>query len=199
MDNSMMQFYKAALQGAITDPLCAEYKNEWRACGDDKERLMRLGLRQQSLPYVITHCYQGKGLSKEYILENFGDYINGNHTILNADLVNGYTYSLYVDFNGICKPDNDVTAFMWCSCPQVNISTAKCPIFYVGAGSEVSFLCDGYNSIHIYLFDDSKVIIDDADETCGIVVYRYSDKAEVEFGKYCLTKNIKIFDKTLKL
>jgi hypothetical protein len=61
MDNSMMQFYKAALQGAITDPLCIEYKNEWRACGDDKERLMRLGLRQQSLPYVITHCYQGKG------------------------------------------------------------------------------------------------------------------------------------------
>jgi hypothetical protein len=113
--------------------------------------------------------------------------------------VNGYTYSLYVDFNGICKPDNDVTAFMWCSCTQVNVSTSKCPIFYIGAGSEVSLLCDGYNSIHIYLFDDSKVIIDDADETCGIIVYRYSDKAEVEVGKYCLTKNIKIFDKTLKL
>ena len=88
---------------------------------------------------------------------------------------------------------------LWCNNIDVIIPQTKCSTLYVSNNSEVHFVLNGYNSIHIYLFDDSKVIIDDADETCGIIVYRYSDKAEVEVGKYCLTKNIKIFDKTLKL
>ena len=104
MDNGMLAFYKAALQGEITAPLCAEYKNEWRKCGDDKEKLVKLVMRQQSLPYFITHCYQGKGLSKEYIIKNFSDFINGKRPILDADLVKGYSYALYVDFKAICKP-----------------------------------------------------------------------------------------------
>jgi hypothetical protein len=199
MDRGMMEFYKAALQGAITNPLCAEYKNEWRKCGDDKEKMVMLALRQQSLPYLITHCYNGKGLTKEYILDTFPDFINGKRTILDADLVKGYSYSIYVDFKAISKPDTDVTAFMWCDCPQVEINTAKCPTFYIGCGSEIHLVCNGYNSPHIYLFDDSKLVIDDADDTCSFVVYRYSDKATVERGKWCTTDNIKIFDKTLRL
>ena len=199
MDKGMMEFYKAALQGAITSPLCAEYKNEWRACGDDKERLVKLVMRQQSLPYFITHCYQGKGLSKEYILKTFPDFINGKRPILDADLVKGYSYSIWIDFKAICKPDNDVSAFMWCNSPQVEIKPAKCPIFYIGAGSEIHLVCNGYNSPHIYLFDDSKLIIDDADDSCSFTVHRYSDKATVEIGKYCTTQNIKIFDKELRL
>ena len=199
MDNGMMQFYKAALQGAITNPLCAEYKNEWRACGDNKERLVKLVMRQQSLPYFITHCYQGKGLSKEYILKTFPEFINGKRQILDADNVKGYSYSIYVDFKAICKPDNNVSAFMWCSNPQVEIKAAKCPIFYIGCGSEIHLVCNGYNSPLIYLFDDSKIVIDDADETCSFSIYKYSKDATVEFGKYCTSENIKIFDKELRL
>lgn len=199
MDKEMFDFYKFALQGAITTTLCADYKNEWRKCGDNKERLVSLVMRQQSLPYFITHCYQGKGLTKEYILSAFGDFINGKRVILDADLVKGYTYSLYVAFNGICKPDNDVSAFMWCNSTNMEISTAKCPILYVGANSEIHLTCDGYNSPHVYLFDDSKLVIEDADDTCSIVVYRYSDKATVELGKYCTTDNLKVFDKELRI
>ena len=199
MDNGMLAFYKAALQGEITAPLCAEYKTEWRKCGDDKEKLVKLVMRQQSLPYFITHCYQGKGLSKEYILKNFSDFINGKRPILDADLVKGYSYAIYVDFKAICKPDNDVTAFMWCNCPQLEIKAAKCPILYISNTSEIHLVCDGYNSPHIYLFDDSRLIIEDADDTCSIVVYRYSRNATVEKGKYCTTDNIKIFDKELRL
>ena len=195
----MLEFYKSALQGAITNPLCAEYKGEWRRCGDDKEKMMTLAMRQQSLPYVITHCYQGKGLSKEYVLNTFGEFINGKRTILDADLVKGYTYSLYVDFKAVCKPDTDVTAFMWCSCAYAELNTAKCPVLYVGCGSEIHVTCDGYNSPRIYLFDDSRVVIEDADDTCDFVIYRYSRNATVELGKWCTTDKIKIFDKELRL
>ena len=200
MDKGMFEFFKFALQGAITDsPLCADYKNEWRGCGDDKEKLVKLALRQQSLPFFLTYCHQGKGLSKEYILQNFGDYINGNHTIMDADLVDGYTYSLYVDSNGILKPDTDVMAFMWCGCPQVDINAAKCPVLYIGCDSEIHLTCYGYNSLRIYLFDNSKLVIDDADDTCSFVIYKYSKNASIEIGKWCTTSSIHAFEKELRL
>ena len=195
----MLEFYKAALQGAITNPLCDEYKGEWRRCGDDKEKLFRLALRQQSIPYVITHCYQGKGLTKEYIKENFGEFINGKRKILDADMVEGYSYALYVDFKAVCKADIDVSAFMWCNSPQVELNIARCPILYVGAKSEVHLVCNGYNAPKIYLFDESKLVIDDADDTCSVTVYKYSKDANVEIGKYCTTKKVNVFDKELRL
>ena len=156
-------------------------------------------MRQQSLPYFITHCYNGKGLSKEYILNEFGDYINGNKVIFDADGVKGYTYSLFVAFDGVCKPDNDVSAFMWCNDTTLEINKAKCNVIYVGCGSELHLVCDGYNSPKIYLFDDSKLVIDDADDTSSIIVYKYSDKSGVDIGKYCTTQNLKVFQKELRL
>ena len=199
MKNEMFDFYKFALQGALTNPLCADYKNEWRACNGNKDKLVKLVMRQQSLPYFITHCNNGKGLSKEYILNEFGDYINGNKVIFDADGVKGYTYSLFVAFDGVCEPDNDVSAFIWCNDTTLEINTAKCPVIYVGCGSELHLVCDGYNSPKIYLFDNSKLVIDDANDTCSIIVYKYSDNAGVDIGKYCTTQNLKVFQKELRL
>lgn len=199
MKNEMFDFYRFALQGVLTDPLCADYKNEWRGCNDNKEKLVKLVMRQQSLPYFITHCYNGKGLSKEYILNEFGDYINGNKVIFDADGVKGYTYSLYVGYNGVCNPSEDVIALMWCNDTTLEINTAKCTVIYVGCGSELHLVCDGYNSPKIYLLDDSKLVIDDADDTSSIIVYKYSDNASVDIGKYCTTQNLKVFQKELRL
>ena len=199
MKDEMFDFYKNSLQGVITNPLCADYRDEWRACQNDKEKLVKLVMRQQSLPYFITHCSKGKGLSKEFILQTFPDFINGKRQILDADDVKGYSYSLYVAFNGIFKAADDVLAFMWCSNPCVELNAAKCPILYVGCNSEVHLTCDGYNSPKIYLFDNSKLIIDDADDTCDIVVYSYGGAADVEIGKYCTTNKIHIFPKELRL
>ena len=197
----MFDFYKAALSGAITAPLCADYKNEWRGCGENKDKLVKLVMRQQSLPYFITHCYSGKGLSKEYIQKTFQDYINMNTQkaiIFDADGVKGYTYSIYVAFKGVFKAVTDVLSLMWCSNTLTQIQAAKCPVIYVGCGSTIHITCEGYNSPKIYLFDDSKVIIDDADETCDITIYKYSPNAQVELGKYCLGK-VKVFNKDLRL
>lgn len=194
----MFKFYKSALMGVITNPLCEEYKNEWRRCNNEKDKLVKLAMRQQSLPYFITHCYQGKGLSKEYITKNFNEFINGKSEILNADLVEGYSYAMYVDFNDYCTPHEDVLAFMWCN-SQVEMDMDICPILYIGAGSEIHLVCNGYNSPRIYLFDDSKLFIEDVDESCSITVNVYSKNATVEKGKYCICEKIKIFDKELRL
>lgn len=197
----MFDFYKNALSGVITAPLCADYKNQWRSCDDDKDALVKLVMQQQSIPYFITHCYSGKGLSKEYILRTFEEYINNNSEkaiIHDADGVQGYTYSLYVAFKGVFKAAVDVLSFMRCSNTHVIIQASKCPIFYVGANSTIHITCEGYNCPKIYLFDDSKVVIDDMDEESKVVVYKYSKSAKVEAGKYCLG-TIKQFEKELRL
>lgn len=201
MKDEMFNFYKNALCGAITAPLCADYKNEWRGCGQDKDKLVRLVMRQQSLPYFITHCNDGKGLSKEYILETFQEYINNDEkaVIKDADNVSGYTYNLYVAFDGIFKAAADVLAFMWCSNTNVTIQSVKSPVLYVGCNTTLHIDCEGYNSPYIYLFDNSKVILDNVDETCKVVVYKYSDDAQVIIGDDCTSEQIKEFRKELRL
>ena len=194
MAQDLFNYYKHALSNG----LCSEYKGRWRACHDNKEQLVKLVMAQQSLPHFIHYCYNGMGLSKEYIQETFGDYINGNAVINDADGVDGYTYSLYVGFKGDFKAAVDVLSLMWCNNTNVTVETSKCPVIYVGCGSHVYLSLDGYNCPHIYLFDDSKVTIDDTDEDSKVVIYKYSDKAQVELGKYCLA-DVKVFNKKLKL
>ena len=194
MAQDLFNYYKHALSNG----LCSEYKGRWRACHDNKEQLVKLVMAQQSLPHFIHYCYNGMGLSKEYIQETFGDYINGNAVINDADGVDGYTYSLYVGFKGDFNAAVDVLSLMWCYNTNVTVETSKCPVIYVGCGSHVHLSLDGYNCPHIYLFDDSKVTIDDADEDSKVVIYKYSDKAQVELGKYCLA-DVRVFNKELRL
>jgi hypothetical protein len=191
--DEMLYFRKNALLAN----LCKEWSNKWAACHDDKEKLMRLVLMQQSAPYFADFCYRGKGLTKDYCKREFSDYINGR--IFNdCDTVNGFSYTMYIDAPTGFKIVSDVAQFLWCDSVDVTIPKTKCPILYVSNSSTIHITCDGYNCPHIYLFDDSKVAIDDADEDSKVVIYKYSDKAQVELGKYCLA-DVKVFDKQLKL
>lgn len=200
MKDEMLMFKKNALLGNISaEPLCQAYKQAWRICGDDKEMLVKLALKQQSLPYFSVACHKKLGLSKDYIKEQFGDYING-YTIHDADGVSGYTYGLYVDwdYENDLVVDKDVVGVMWTVGANVVIPTSKCPTIYLSNRSNVHLVGDGFNTINIKLFDKSKVTIEDLDEESEVVVYKYSDDAKVELGKYCLG-SVKVFPKELRL
>ena len=113
----MLIFRKNALLGNISaEPLCQAYKQAWRMCGDDKEMLVKLALKQQSIPYLSHACYESMGLTKEYILNNFGELINGKRTFENVEGVDGYTYQLYVGYDKDFEITADVTSLMWCIC-----------------------------------------------------------------------------------
>ena len=196
----MIDFKRNALLGNISgQPLCADYKAALRKCGDNKEMLVRLALQQQSTPYFSHACYEHLGLSKEYIKENFKDYING-YVINDADGVDGYTYALYVDWDYENDLDvkTDVASIMWTVGANVVVPTSKCPTIYISNRSNVHLVGEGYNTINIKLFDESVVTIEDLDEESEVVVYKYSDDAQVELGKFCLGK-VKVFRKELRL
>ena len=199
MKDEMLTFKKNALLGKISaEPLCMQYKQAWRACGNDKELLIRLALSQQSIPYLSHACYESMGLTKEYILNNFGELINGKRTFENVEGVDGYTYQLYVGYDKDFEITADVTSLMWCNGSQIVIKPTKCPTVYISNKSKVRLVCDGYNTVNVKLFDESELIVEDMDASSEVVVYKYSDKATVELGKFCL-KEPKVFNKELRL
>ena len=81
---------------------------------------------------------------------------------------------------------------------DIVIQETKCPILYISNRSKVSLVCEGYNSVKVYLFDDSELIIEDTDIDSAITVFKYSDKCSVEEGRFCFAK-VKSFNKQLKL
>ncbi len=195
----MFNFQRNALLGKISaEPLCAQYKTAWRTCGDDKDALVRLVLKQQAIPYFNHACYHGVGLSKSYVLSAFSEYINGKKTYEDIEGVSGYTYQIYADYNEQLLVSADVTSIMWSNSLEAVIPKTKCPRIYVSNSSDVHITLDGYNSPAIYLFDNSKVTIEDGDEESQVLVYKYSKEATVELGKYCFA-NVRVFDKKLKL
>lgn len=192
--------YKKA---ALVNGLCGEYKGYWQAAGTNKRKLMTLALSQQALPHLMTYCWNGDGLTKKYILDNFGEYINGHDIIYDADGVQGnYTYQLYVDYNAtqdtITEPA-DVNAFMWCDNPIVEMPTSRCVTFYVGCNTTLHLSMNGYNNARVYLFDTSEVVVEEADKTCSATIYEYSDQCVTQLGNYCLSEKIKVHRKQLRL
>ena len=197
--DKLLEFKKNAILGKISgQPLCEEYKAALRKCGNNKELLVRLALMQQCTPYFSHACYESMGLTKEYILNNFGELINGKRTFENVEGVDGYTYQLYAGYDKDFEITADVTSLMWCNGSQIVIKPTKCPTVYISNKSKVRLVCDGYNTVNVKLFDESKLIVEDIDENSEIIVYKYSDKAAVEEGKYCFGK-VKVFNKELRL
>lgn len=185
---------------SLVNGLCGEYKDYWQAAGADKRKLMALALSQQALPHLMTYSWNGDGLSKEYILKHFGEHINGNDIIIDADgVVGGYTSQLFVDYEERVTNPADVTAFMWCENATLEMPNTRCATIYVGCDTTLHLEMNGFNHATIYLFDTSSVVFDEADKTCSATVYEYSDKCITQLGTYCLSEKIKVHKKQLRL
>lgn len=193
--DKMQEYYKNALLAN----LCTEYKAEWRNAMSDKKALFDMAVIQQSIPHMLTFAYNGIGLTKEYLKEEFQDYINGKYTAIDVDGVKGnYKTTLYVGFKGILRLSDDVSVFMWSNISSLMLNTSKAAKFYIGCKSNVTLNLDGYNSIILMLFDESTVRIGECDTTCDVTIFKYSTDAHVELSKYCLA-NVKTYEKELRL
>ena len=193
MDKEMFFFYR----NSIARNLCGEYRNEFKKDLEDNEKLFKLCLRQQSIPYFATACYQKWGLDEIFLKDKFVDYLNGKYTATDCDGVNGYKYQLWCDSESPINVDCDVIHIMSDICDVV-IPQTKCPTIYISNRSDINITTRGYNTIRIYLFDESQVKLDMVDENSSVLVYKYSQECNVIIGENC-NGNIKQFDKELRL
>lgn len=186
------------LKDAYSSGLCNEYRDEIRRCHEDKLQLVRLAMRQQSCPWMATKMYEGV-ITTDYILNTFGEYLNG-YVLKDCDNVTGYNYMWFVDWDYVndIVASADVLHISHTVGANIVVPQTKAPTIYISNSSNVHLVCDGFNTINVKLFDDSRVTIEDCDENSEIIVYKYSNRAEVEQGKFCLGR-VKIFIKTLRL
>lgn len=194
MDKEFLNF----LKDAYNNGLCKEYRDEIRNCHEDKLQLVRLAMRQQSCPWMATKMYEGV-ITTDYILNTFGEYLNG-YVLKDCDNVDGYNYMWFVDWdyaNDIVA-SADVLHISHTVGANVVVPKVLCPTIYVSNRSKIHLVCEGFNTINVKVFDESEVTIEDCDHSCEVLVYKYSDKAKVERGKYCLG-HVNEFDKELRL
>lgn len=184
MDKEYFEFIK----NAYSNGLCDEYRDEIRNCHEDREKLIKLALRQQSVPYIASKMHEGI-IHKDYLLKSYGDYLNG-YVFDGADGLEGYKSSWYVDYDyaNDLVVNVDVAHVSFTVGANVVVPKTKCPTIYISNRSKVHLIGDGYNSVRLYLFDVSEVTIEDIDEESSVNVYKYSDKCNVVKGKYCLGK-----------
>ena len=142
--------------------------------------------------------YEGV-ITTDYILNTFGEYLNG-YVLKDCDNVAGYNYMWFVDwdYTNDIVASADVLHISHTACTNVVIPETKCPVIYISNLSKVHLICDGYNYIRVYLFDESELAIEDLNEESTVIVYKYSNKCKVTKGKYCLGK-VNQFEKTLRL
>lgn len=191
-EHNLFYFYKNAIQR----DLCGEYKKLWKQCKDDKQKLMNLALMQQSLPYFVSAIAEGFGLSIGYLKKEFADFINGNYVAHDVDGVEGYTSSMWVDYNDDKTVTEDVTAYIQCE-GDVTIEESKCPTIYVANNSDINVLLEGFNSARFYVFDKSHIHFDYIPTNANVTVFRYSDDAMVTAVEN--EGKLKIFKKDLRL
>lgn len=194
MDKEFLNF----LKDAYNNGLCKEYRDEIRNCHEDKLQLVRLAMRQQSCPWMATKMYEGV-ITTDYILSTFGEYLNG-YVLKDCDNVDGYNYMWFVDWdyaNDIVA-SADVLHISHTVGANVVVPKVLCPTIYVSNKSKIHLICEGFNTVNIKVFDESEVTIEDCDHSCEVLVYKYSDKAKVVRGKYCLG-HVNEFEKELRL
>ena len=105
---------------------------------------------------------------------------------------------MFVDAPTSVEMRVDVAQFLWCNNTRIAIEKTKCPTLYVSNHSNVELVLQGFNTPRIYLFDDSVLNINDADDESMVVVYKYSRNAKVNVGKYCLC-DVKVHEKELRI
>lgn len=196
MSNEMFMFYR----NSLIHNLCREYSDEFNKKLNDKAELVSLSLRQQSIPYFATACKQGWGLTTDYICNEFAEYINGRHTAKDCDCVEGYTYQLWCKSEEDCLVDCNVIHLMSCK-NRVTIQKTKCPILYISNSSNITLNFEGYNSIMVYLFDDSNITINNNADDISVTIYKYSDECSVAILNADNNNNNKIkeFRKEIRL
>jgi hypothetical protein len=147
---------------------------------------------------MATKMYEGV-ITTDYILNTFGEYLNG-YVLKDCDNVDGYNYMWFVDWdyaNDIVA-SADVLHISHTVGANVVVPKVLCPTIYVSNRSKIHLICEGFNTINVKVFDESEVTIEDCDHSCEVLVYKYSDKAKVEQGKYCLG-HVNIHQKELRL
>ena len=131
-------------RNAVMLGLCGKYKAEWDEAKGKKD-LVDMALDANGVEFMAKSVAEGWGLSKDYILDNFGDYVNGKY-VRDKD---GYTSEIYVGYGGDILQRATLNLFVRCNTSILVPEGSVCKIYVCGV-SNVRINCAGKCYVYVY-------------------------------------------------
>lgn len=112
--------------------LCDKYKVKWDGCKTKKD-LVDIALDSQGIDFIADSIAFGWGLSKEYLLSNFGEFANGFYQRIKG----GYTSEMYVGAHGVVNLKSTLTLVAYCDDLEIHIPEHCVGQIFICGGSKV--------------------------------------------------------------
>lgn len=124
---------------AIAIGLCQDYKEKWNNSTTNKD-LADLALDINGADFICASVEKEWGLTKEFILNNFTQYINGKYI---AGQRKDYTSEIFVGYNGEITARTTILIILYSNAIIHIPQNHACKIF-AAKNSMINITCDGY-------------------------------------------------------
>lgn len=186
-----MQYFKIQ---ALARNLCRDYVDQWANCLNDKDKLLRLVLKPQSISYFALSMQEGWGVDKEYIKIDFEDYINGKYICEN--IIPNVSGELFCDFEFDNYFDLKANQNLLIGCKgEITVNEVKFLGINACQNTNITLIPCDYSIIEINIFDNSVVDLQDVPENSRINVNLYGKKAKILNA----SKNVTVKNRDIKV
>lgn len=135
---------------ALENGLCDKYKVIWDGC-HTKRDLVNTALDSNGVEFMADSIAFGWGLSKEYLMREFGEYMNGYYQRSKG----GYTGELYVGAHGVVKLKSTITLVAYCDDLEIDVPEHFIGQVYICGGSKVRI--ENMGTIELYEYGTNDV------------------------------------------
>lgn len=142
-----------ALKGKAREyGLCDKYKVKWDGCRSKRD-LVDTALDSNGIDFMADSIAFGWGLSKEYLLNNFGEFSNGFY----QRTKDGYTSEMYVGAHGVVTLKSTLTLVAYCEDLEIVVPEHFIGQVYVCGGSNVRI--ENQGNVELYEYGTNNVDI----------------------------------------
>ena len=128
-------------ENAIKRGLCEEYQERWNKIATKRQAIDMISTCQGS-QYFISAKYLGIAPTNEFILNEYGRYLNGYYTSTVQTSMN-YSSQWYIEYDGVFIPESLFTYFLDCNI-TINVIEHRAYHFVFAGKSNVNLrICDG--------------------------------------------------------
>lgn len=165
--------------------ICLDYALLWAKCGNNRNKLFELAMYGDSIVYVATSTYDNWGMSYDFILNYFNDYINSEipfYYIEEKDL-EGLSYQWKLQENN--KHDEltaNITHLCNCKGSEFIVGTDIAEL-YITNDSDVVLDFKEDCRFNIYLLNNSKVTLNNLGDGSKITIYDYNSTNTIVRGE----------------
>ena len=136
-------------RNAIMLGLCGQYKSKWNSASTKRE-LVDLALDSNGIEFMADSIAFDWGLSKDYLLKEFGEFMNGFHQCREK----GYTSEMYIGTHGVLSVKSTLLLIGYCDDLEIEIPQHTVCRIYVCGGSRVRIENKGHAEIYEYGTDN---------------------------------------------